>query len=93
VRLSLPQTGVCGGPAGTTESGSAEASRSFVDIAAIAGAPPAKAAAGCCGGPAPAASGACCALDAEAKAAGQAGCGCGVTQPAAASAPAPAGAR
>ncbi len=31
----------------------------------------------CCGGPAPAASGACCAKDAQAKAAGAGGCGCG----------------
>ena len=31
---------------------------------------------GCCGGPAPAASNACCADDANAKAAGQTGCGC-----------------
>lgn len=34
-------------------------------------------AAGCCGGPAPAASDACCVRDAEAKAAGKSGCGCG----------------
>ncbi len=34
---------------------------------------------GCCGGPAPAESGACCADDAEAKAAGEAGCGCSST--------------
>lgn len=34
------------------------------------------AAASCCGGPAPAASEACCALDTSAKAAGEAGCGC-----------------
>jgi hypothetical protein len=32
---------------------------------------------GCCGGPAPAASDACCADDAKAKASGKAGCGCG----------------
>jgi thioredoxin reductase len=35
------------------------------------------AAAGCCGGPAPAGADACCVKDAEAKAAGQDGCGCG----------------
>lgn len=34
-------------------------------------------AAGCCGGPAPADTDACCVQDAEAKAAGEAGCGCG----------------
>jgi RNA polymerase sigma-70 factor (ECF subfamily) len=32
---------------------------------------------GCCGGPAPKESSACCALDAEVKATGGAGCGCG----------------
>jgi RNA polymerase sigma-70 factor (ECF subfamily) len=31
---------------------------------------------GCCGGPAPQSSGACCALDAEVKATGGSGCGC-----------------
>jgi hypothetical protein len=35
------------------------------------------AAAGCCGGPAPAGIDACCVADAEAKADGEAGCGCG----------------
>jgi thioredoxin reductase len=39
----------------------------------------AKAATGCCGGPAPAGVDACCAKDADAKAAGAAGCGCGST--------------
>lgn len=44
------------------------------------------AAAGCCGGPAPAASDACCVEDATAKAAGSEGCGCAPTeQPAPAS--------
>jgi hypothetical protein len=46
-----------------------------------------EAASGCCGGPAPASADACCADDADAKAAGQAGCGCG---PVAAKPPAPA---
>jgi hypothetical protein len=32
---------------------------------------------GCCGGPAPQSSSACCALDAEVKATGGSGCGCG----------------
>src|SRR5690606_39531437 len=36
-----------------------------------------EAASGCCGSPAPKASGACCALDAEVKEAGGLGCGCG----------------
>ena len=35
------------------------------------------AAAGCCGGPAPAIADACCVTDAEAKAEGKTGCGCG----------------
>jgi SAM-dependent methyltransferase len=34
---------------------------------------------GCCGGPAPAHTNACCAADAEAKAAGEQGCSCGTT--------------
>ena len=37
---------------------------------------PAEAAAGCCGGPAPAKSDACCVADVEAKAEGKKGCGC-----------------
>ncbi len=32
---------------------------------------------GCCGGPAPASTEACCVRDADLKAAGEAGCGCG----------------
>lgn len=42
----------------------------------------ADAAAGCCGGPAPAGADACCAKDAEAKAHGESGCGCCATTPA-----------
>ena len=41
----------------------------------------ARAAAGCCGGPAPADVDACCAQDADAKGAGAAGCGCGPQPP------------
>ena len=37
---------------------------------------PDETAAGCCGGPAPAAVDACCVADAEAKAGGASGCGC-----------------
>jgi hypothetical protein len=37
---------------------------------------PQDAASGCCGGPAPKSSSACCVLDAEVKAAGGSGCGC-----------------
>ena len=46
----------------------------------------AAAAAGCCGGPAPAEVRACCVLDAEAKSAGKAGCGCSSAVPEVASA-------
>ena len=35
-------------------------------------------ASGCCGGPAPAGTSACCVRDAEAKSAGDVGCGCGI---------------
>lgn len=37
---------------------------------------------GCCGGPAPAGTSACCALDAEVKESGGAGCGCTTAKPA-----------
>jgi hypothetical protein len=36
---------------------------------------------GCCGGPAPAGTSACCAQDAAVKATGGAGCGCGAAEP------------
>lgn len=42
----------------------------------VCSAAPAAAAAGCCGGPAPAEADACCLEDAAAKAAGDSGCGC-----------------
>ena len=78
VMLTLPETGVCSGPpaedAAANCCGDAPA---FVDVLSIAAATPAGVASACCGGPAPAASNACCALDAEAKASGQSGCGCG----------------
>jgi thioredoxin reductase len=41
---------------------------------------PSQAKSSCCGGPAPVAVDACCADDAKAKAAGEAGCGCGSVQ-------------
>jgi len=37
---------------------------------------------GCCGGPAPSGSDACCAVDAEVKSTGGPGCGCGPKAPA-----------
>ena len=60
VELDLPQTGVCS---------VAVREETEVAIAATAGG-------GCCGGPAPAASGSCCVADVEAKAVGKTGCGC-----------------
>jgi hypothetical protein len=39
----------------------------------------AREAGGCCGGPAPEGASACCARDADVKAAGGDGCGCGTT--------------
>jgi hypothetical protein len=60
VELDLPQTGVCS---------VAVREVTEVEIAATAGG-------GCCGGPAPAASGSCCVADVEAKAVGKTGCGC-----------------
>ena len=41
-----------------------------------------RAASGCCGGPAPAGSSGCCALDAQVKSAGGSGCGCATAKPA-----------
>jgi thioredoxin reductase len=79
VRLTLPQTGVCSGPAATDDADH-EAPQPFVDSPTRAHPLPVTSTAGCCGGPAPAPSGACCALDAEAKAAGKPGCGCAEEQ-------------
>jgi hypothetical protein len=80
VRLTLPQTGVCSGPATSDGDGGGEVPQSFVEAPSYADRSPVTGTAGCCGGPAPAASGACCALDAEAKAAGKSGCGCAEEQ-------------
>ncbi|WP_421995184.1 NAD(P)-binding domain-containing protein [Reyranella sp.] len=65
VELVLPETGVCSGPGPQAALGDGATD----------------AAAGCCGGPAPATeasagAGACCADDAHAKAEGRKGCGC-----------------
>ncbi len=65
VRLVLPETGVC---SSTNAYVLAETGVSGV------------AAAGCCGGPAPAGADACCVKDADAKAAGLDGCGCDATE-------------
>ncbi len=65
VQLELPETGVCNTRFVTGETSGASC-----------GIKPAAAASGCCGGPAPAETDACCVLDATAKAQGKAGCGC-----------------
>jgi hypothetical protein len=64
VELTLPATGVC-----STQPVSSESLQGAT----------LETGASCCGGPAPAHIDACCALDAEAKAAGQDECGCGST--------------
>jgi thioredoxin reductase len=61
VELTLPATGVC--------------SSQPSEAALLAGAA-VESGGSCCGGPAPAAVDACCAADADAKAAGHEGCGC-----------------
>jgi hypothetical protein len=71
VELELPETGVCStdvSVAGGSCCGSTEATA----VPVIASASDA----GCCGGPAPSGSDACCVEDADAKAAGDVGCGC-----------------
>ncbi|GAB2847964.1 hypothetical protein GCM10027277_15100 [Pseudoduganella ginsengisoli] len=64
VQLELPETGVCHIGIAGGESGAAACCVKPV------------AASGCCGGPAPVETDACCVLDATAKAQGKAGCGC-----------------
>ena len=72
VELVLPETGVCSGPA---TGGAIAATGDFTA--------PGEAAAGCCGGPAPAPVDAkaepagCCVADVKAKEEGKKGCGCG----------------
>jgi hypothetical protein len=75
VELVLPETGVCSGPVAAVDTGpSASGSSCCAPRVAVPVAP--LAVEGCCGGPAPAGTGACCADDAAAKAAGASGCGC-----------------
>lgn len=72
VRLVLPETGVCSAnlsPAALASDASGQRGNSIVRAVETAS--------GCCGGPAPAQSDACCAADAKAKALEKAGCGCG----------------
>lgn len=73
VELELPETGVCSAPA----------EREIADgcCGPVAAPESGKAASSaCCGGPAPTGADACCAQDAEAKAAGEAGCGCATSR-------------
>lgn len=100
VELDLPETGVCSVSGSATEGlgdGSCcdtPALQATPAVAAQAGgcgtsacATPVKVeekAAGCCGGPAKTDASACCALDEQKKAEGEAGCGCGDPKPAAA---------
>jgi N-acetylglutamate synthase-like GNAT family acetyltransferase/thioredoxin reductase len=72
VELDLPETGVCSTAGSATEGLGGGSS----------------AATGCCGGPAKADASACCALDEQKKAEGEAGCGCAVSKPPAPAAPA-----
>jgi len=97
VELDLPETGVCsvGGSAtaglgdgaccgSSTLEGTPAAAARAAGCVASACATPVKAAktAGCCGGPAKADASACCALDEQKKAEGEAGCGCSDPKPA-----------
>ncbi|HEX5689085.1 MAG TPA: hypothetical protein VFX76_03745, partial [Roseiflexaceae bacterium] len=88
VELTLPETGVCSGP--VVAGGGVAASCCEPSLEAPAYASDAltltpvavsyAASTGCCGGPAPSGTDACCVKDADAKAAGQDGCGCGTTE-------------
>lgn len=82
VELKLPETGVCSsdgvGGGGCCDAVPVSASAAVaVPVSLSAASVEPAAAAGCCGGPAPAGVDACCVNDADAKAAGDDGCGCG----------------
>jgi thioredoxin reductase len=80
VELVLPETGVCNTDfeGAGADAGAACCGPKFVEPVAVS---MATESAGCCGGPAPNGVDACCAKDADAKAAGEAGCGCGTPVP------------
>jgi RNA polymerase sigma-70 factor (ECF subfamily) len=90
--------GACVQSEGAASSGSNRAVRSdseeptmtttVASVAIPASAPSILMPSGCCGGPAPVDTGACCAADAAVKATGGAGCGCGAPRPAATPKPA-----
>jgi len=75
VELELPETGVCSTDLVTGSSSCCATAAAPQPIRLAVSAAPA-AAAGCCGGPAPAGVDACCSDDAAAKSEGKAGCGC-----------------
>lgn len=78
VELELPETGVCNTqPASRAKA--APAASSCCGSSRAVPEPVFAAVAACCGGPAPADVDACCADDADAKAAGLGGCGCAST--------------
>ena len=74
VELELPETGVCSTDLVTGSSSCCATAAAPRPIQLAVSAAPA--AAGCCGGPAPAGVDACCSDDAAAKSEGKAGCGC-----------------
>lgn len=78
VELVLPETGVC--ITQFAEEDAAEAATSCCGPTAVSKKNIAPTS-GCCGGPAPTGSDACCVRDAEAKTDGKSGCGCGSTFP------------
>jgi thioredoxin reductase len=78
VELELPETGVCSTDAGTG-GGCCTTTPAAVAVPLLVANP--VAAAGCCGGPAPAGVDACCTDDAVAKSEGKSGCGCGPAEP------------
>jgi RNA polymerase sigma-70 factor (ECF subfamily) len=94
----LRSAGACVQSEGAASSGSNRAVRSdseeltmttaVASVAVPPSAPSILMPSGCCGGPAPADSGACCVADAEVKATGGDGCGCGAAKPAATPKPA-----
>lgn len=72
VELELPETGICRTAAAATIPVHSQKEMIMNTPVKDESQP-----AGCCGGPAPAGVEACCATDADAKAAGENGCGCG----------------
>lgn len=76
VELELPETGVCSTRPASRAKAAVPSTSACCGSSRAAPEPVLAAATSCCGGPAPAAVDACCADDADAKAAGAGGCGC-----------------